>query len=105
MKKNLDINFLFDGQCQEGFQIHYINNITHLLKINHATNTVTKLHLLEGCVDVGQRLTVGNELVNLQVARQVVVDKARQLGAALDTTESTSLPYTTSDQLECYISS
>jgi len=44
---------------------------------------------------------VGDELVNLQLAVKVVLDKTGQLRAALDTTESASLPLAASDELEC----
>lgn len=43
---------------------------------------------------------MGDELVDLKFALQVVVDKVGQLGAALDATEGASLPHTTGDELE-----
>lgn len=79
----------------------YHTLIDNLFHIHNAADTVTLLHLLEGSVDISEGLAVGDELVNLQLAVQVVVDQTGQLGAALDTTESTSLPHTTGDQLEC----
>ena len=45
-----------------------------------------------------------NELVNLELALKVVVDEAGELGAALDAAESGSLPDTTGDELESYLS-
>lgn len=45
---------------------------------------------------------MGDELVHLELAIQVVVDQTRQLCTALDTTESASFPYTASNELECY---
>ena len=41
-----------------------------------------------------------DELVNLKLAGHVVVDEVGELSTALDTTESTSLPDTTGDELE-----
>ena len=43
---------------------------------------------------------MGDELVNLEVAIQVVVNEVGKLGTALDTTEGASLPDTASDKLE-----
>ena len=43
---------------------------------------------------------MSDELVHLELAVEVVVDETRQLCATLDTTEGTSLPDTTSDELE-----
>lgn len=74
----------------------------HLLHVDDATDTVTLLHLIEGGVDAVQRLAVSDELVHLELAVEVVVDETRKLCATLDTTEGTSLPDTTSDELECY---
>lgn len=68
--------------------------------VNDAADAVTSLHLLEGGVDVGKGLAVGDELVDLEFTVQVVLDKARQLGAALDASEGASLPHTTGDKLE-----
>jgi hypothetical protein len=73
----------------------------HLLHVDDATDTVTLLHLIEGGVDTVQRLAVSDELVHLELAVEVVVDETRQLCATLDTTKGTSLPDTTSDELEC----
>lgn len=41
-----------------------------------------------------------DELVDLEVAVEVVVDEAGQLGAALDTAKSAALPYAAGDELE-----
>ena len=70
--------------------------------VHDAADTVTLLHLLEGIVDSVKRLAVGNELINLKLAVQVVINQAGQLGTTLDTTEGTTLPYTTGDKLECW---
>lgn len=46
---------------------------------------------------------MGDELVNLQLAVEVVVDEIRKLSAALDTAKGTTLPYASSDELECCV--
>jgi hypothetical protein len=45
-------------------------------------------------------LSVGDELVDLELAVHVVVNEVGKLGATLNTTEGTSLPDTASDELE-----
>lgn len=59
------------------------------------------MHILECLVDAAEVLTVSDELVDLEISIQVVVDETRQLGAALDASESAAFPDTTGDQLEC----
>ena len=71
-----------------------------LAHVDDAADAVTSLHVLEGGVDLVERLSVGDELVDLELAVHVVVDEVRELSAALDTTESTSLPDTTGNELE-----
>jgi hypothetical protein len=46
---------------------------------------------------------VSDELVDLELAVHIVVDQTTHLSAALDTTECTSLPDATSNELEGYI--
>lgn len=58
------------------------------------------VHVLKRSVDLLQWVSVGDELVDLQLAFQVVVNNAWQLRAALHTTESSTLPHTAGDQLE-----
>jgi hypothetical protein len=77
--------------------------IAHLVALAHvddAADAVTSLHVLEGSVDLVEGLSVGDELVDLELAVHVVVDEVGKLSAALDTTESTSLPDATGDELE-----
>ena len=50
------------------------------------------MHIVEGLVDLVQRLAVGDELIHLQLAIHVVLDKSRQLGTALDASESAAAP-------------
>jgi hypothetical protein len=77
-----------------------IIRLVALAHVDDAADAVTSLHILEGGVDLVEGLSVGDELVDLELAVHVVVDKVGKLGAALDTTEGTSLPYTTGDELE-----
>lgn len=46
---------------------------------------------------------MGDEFVDLQVAVEVVLNKAWKLSATLHTTKGTSLPHTASDELESYL--
>ena len=71
-----------------------------LAHVDDAADAVTCLHVPKGGVDLVERLSVGDELINLQLAGHVVVDEVGELRTALDTTESASLPDTTSDKLE-----
>lgn len=45
---------------------------------------------------------MGDELVHLEVAVEVVVHETGKLSATLDTTEGATLPYTAGDELECW---
>jgi hypothetical protein len=77
---------------------------THLLKlahVNNAANAVARVHVVESLVDAAERLAVGDELVDLQLAGHVVVDEIGELRAALDAAESAALPYAAGDELEC----
>lgn len=77
--------------------------ISHLFHVHNATHTVTLLHLLKGSVDGRERFPVGDELIHLELTIEVVVHKSGELRATLDATKGTTLPHTTSDQLECYV--
>ena len=72
-------------------------NIPH---IDNATNAITLFHVVESRGNLSKGLAVGDELIDLQLAVQVVIDQARQLAATFDTTESTTFPNTTSNKLE-----
>ena len=85
---------------------HHHQLLTHskhleLAHVNNAANALAGVHVVEGLVDAAERLTVGDELVDLQLALHVVVDQVGELRAALDTAESTALPHTAGDELEC----
>lgn len=71
-----------------------------LSHIHDAPDAVAGLHLLEGLVDLPQRLAVGDELVDFEFALGVVVDQLGELGAALDAAECAALPHATGDELE-----
>jgi hypothetical protein len=58
------------------------------------------MHIMEGGVDVGQWLSVRNELVHLQLAVHVVGHETGELCPSLDTSERATLPYTACDKLE-----
>jgi hypothetical protein len=73
--------------------------------VAHADNTpnaVTSLHVSKGLVDLVQRLSVRDELVDLETTLKVVIDETGELSTSLDTTEGTSLPATSCDELECW---
>lgn len=73
-------------------------NLTH---IDNASNAVTSMHVMERLIDAAKVLSVGDELINLELAVHVVVDQAAHLAAALDTTEGTALPHASGNELEC----
>jgi hypothetical protein len=70
--------------------------------IDNATDAISGLHIIESRVDMVEVLSMSDELVDLKLALHVVIDQVRKLAAALDTTERTSLPHTTSNELESY---
>ena len=75
--------------CHASSSIPIIHlNLPH---IDNATNAVTLLHDIETLVDILKRLSVSNELINLQLAIHIIGDQAWQLCTALDTAKSTSL--------------
>jgi hypothetical protein len=73
----------------------------YLEHVDNATDAVALLHGVESLVDILQRLAVGNELVDLELAGLVIGYEVWELRAALDATESATLPDTTGDELEC----
>jgi hypothetical protein len=82
--------------------VHIITRLLlKLAHVNNAADAVARVHVVESLVDAGERLAVGDELVDLQLAGHVVVDKIGELRAALDAAESAALPYTAGDELEC----
>jgi hypothetical protein len=80
--------------------LHYPSRCLNLPHVQNRPDAVALLHDLEGVVDLSQRLAVGNELVDLQLAVQVVLYEPWELRPALDTAESAALPLATGDELE-----
>lgn len=70
--------------------------------IHDAPYAVTLFHVLEGGVDLPQRLSVGDELIHFQLASQIIIHETWELRAAFDTPKRTPLPDSTSHQLERY---
>jgi len=79
------------------FLLHCL--ITHA---DDTPNAVTGLHVRKRLVDLVQRLPVCDELVDLEATLEVVINKTGKLSTSLDTTESTTLPATSGDELECW---
>lgn len=71
-----------------------------LAHVDDATDAVARVHVVESLVDAAERLAVGDELVDLQLAGHVVVDQVGELRAALDATEGAALPHAAGDELE-----
>lgn len=65
--------------------------------VDHSTDAVALLHDLKGLVDLRELLAVGDELVNLDLAVEIIVDKTGKLRAALDATEGGTPPDTAGD--------
>src|SRR5690606_7727138 len=63
-------------------------------------NALAFVHQVECLVDVFQTHGVGDEGIQLELALEVVLDVAGQLGAAFDATEGGTTPDPTGDQLE-----
>lgn len=59
------------------------------------------MHIVEGLIDATQVLTMGNELVDFELAVLVVFNELTHLGAALDASKCTTLPYAAGNELEC----
>lgn len=81
--------------------LHHVRSHLKLAHVNDTANALARVHVVEGLVNAAERLAVGDELVNLQLAGHVVVDQVGKLSAALDTAESAALPHTAGDELEC----
>jgi len=78
-------SFLFDS-----FVIH----------ANNTSDAVTSVHIFECLVDLIKWLPVCDELIDLESALEVIVDKTRKLGTTLHTAKSATLPATSGDELE-----
>lgn len=71
------------------------------LHVDNAPNAITSLHVAKSLVDIGQRLAMRDELVDLELVVHIVVNEIRELSAALDTAEGAALPHAAGDELEC----
>lgn len=81
----------------EAMAIQYTHGVNNLVVHgNNGTNAVTLLHNVKGLIDLGKGLAVGDELVDLELAREVIIYQTGQLGPALYAAEGTSPPDTTS---------
>lgn len=69
--------------------------------VHHASDAISRLHVLKCSVDVIQWLPVRDEFIHLQLAGHVIVHQVRELRAAFDAAEGASFPYTAGDELEC----
>lgn len=67
---------------------------------NDTSDTVALLHIRKGLVDAVQRLSVRDELVDLEFPGHIIVDEVGQLGPALDAAERATFPYAAGDELE-----
>lgn len=69
--------------------------------INHAPNAIPILHIRKGLVDAIERLSVCDELIDLQLAGHVVVHEVWELRTAFDAPESAAFPDAAGNELEC----
>ena len=85
-------------------EITSLNENTNLTfpHIYHTSDAVSRFHILERRVDLGQWLAVSDEFVYLQLASHVIVHQVWQLRATFDTAEGTSFPYTAGYKLKRY---
>ena len=75
---------------------------SYLPHVDHASDTISTLHVLERNIDALQRLPVRDKLINLQFSCHVVVHQVGQLSPSLNTAKGAAFPYPTRHQLECY---
>jgi hypothetical protein len=64
--------------------------------------TFTGMHIVKGGVDVGQWLSVCNELIHFQLAIHVVGHEIGELCPSLDPSKRATLPYTACNKLESW---
>lgn len=87
--------------CTEITSFHQNIDLT-FPHIYHTSNAVSRLHILEGSVDLGQWLAVSDEFVYLQFTSHVIVHQVWQLRATFDAAKGTSFPYTAGYKLKRY---
>lgn len=73
-----------------------------LAHVDDTADAVAGLHVVEGAVDLVERLAVRDELVHLELARHVVVHEPRQLRPPLDAAKRAAAPRAPRHELECW---
>src|ERR1700720_1165693 len=68
--------------------------------LDHGTNNLSRMHELEGIVDLVQWQHFADHFVDLDLAAEVAIHVSRQLRTALDAAERRAAPHATGDQLE-----
>jgi len=68
-----------------------IHKFLLLSHVNNTADAITLLHIVESLVDVCEWLPVSDKLINLQLARHVIIDQVRKLAATLNSAKGTSL--------------
>ena len=59
--------------------------------VHDTSDTISLLHCFKSGIDLWKRLSVGDELVDLELALHVIINQVRELGATLDTAKGTTL--------------
>ena len=91
-----------DEGRQVALQLGLLESFDTFLHCYYTADAITRMHVLECRVDFGQRLSVGNEFVHLQLAIHVVCYEVWELCAPLDASKGTPLPHPTCDKLESW---
>jgi hypothetical protein len=73
------------------FPLRPKNFILWIYHVHYTANAVALLHGVKGLVDLVEWLSVGDELVDLQLALQIVIHQTRQLGTPFDASKRTPL--------------
>lgn len=69
--------------------------------INHTTDAIALLHGVECRINLAQVLAVRDELVDFELAVEIVVDEIGKLAAAFDASEGAAFPDAACHELEC----
>jgi len=94
--------FYFPAQRRLSSENYIVLFRLSLSHVHDTTNAITLLHDIKRLVDVLKSLAVRDELIDLQLALQIIINQVWKLAAAFNTAESTALPDAPSDKLECY---
>lgn len=62
--------------------------------------SMTYMHVIESLVDLLESSPMSDKLINPELPVEVVINDSREFGSSLDTSESGSTPYSTSNKLE-----